>query len=386
MASFFGFLKRNNMITNPPEAPKDVDVLRFGLLGASRIAVNAVITPAKSHPGVVIVAVSSRDKVKADQYAKKHAIQTVYSGQDAYQKLIDDPAVDIIYNALPNGLHFEWTMRALRGGKHVLLEKPCADTAEEARKMFEYAASKNLVLLEGYHHRFHPAIQRIKEIVDSGELGKIKSVHSEFCVPKGFFIPKVDIRWDYDLGGGASMDLGVYTLDSLRYITSSNPLEVVSAKSTSHLNDAKIDRRMEATFAFPSDISADTVIDLQEPGWGPFNLIPHVVKNSMCIKLEGGEINHYGLTLPHLFHNIKVKPTKGAARTEKAYKFKSGLGEEWWSSYRYQLEGFVEHVRGRKPQAWVPAEESIAQIEWTEKTYLKAGLPVRPASSYVLPE
>lgn len=120
-------------------------------------------------------------------------------------------------------MHFEWTVRALQAGKHVLLEKPSADIADEARLLFDLAAKKNLVLLEGYGYTyvsrrsvrrksdegcsFHPAIHRVKEIVDSGELGKIKSVHTEFCLPKGI-VAKGDIREKYELGGGATMDLG----------------------------------------------------------------------------------------------------------------------------------------------------------------------------------
>ncbi|KAI0700470.1 NAD-P-binding protein [Cytidiella melzeri] len=381
MASFIGFVKRNMTIANPPAVPKDQTALRFGLLGASRIAVNAVILPAKSHAGVIVAAVASRERTKAEQYAKQHSIPVVHTGADAYQSLIDDTTINVIYNALPNSMHFEWTIRALRAGKHVLLEKPCANTAAEARVLFDTAAAKGLVLLEGYAYTLHPAIQRVKEIVDSDELGKIKSVHTEFCLPKGI-IPKNDIREGYELGGGATMDLGVYTLDSIRYVTSTNPIEIVSAQATKHIRDDKTDRRMAVTYSFPSSVSASSLVDIQEPGWGPFGLIPQMVKNSMTIKFEGGEVYHYGLTLPHIYHKIKVTPKNGKSRVEKAYAFKSGLGEPWWSSYRYQLEAFVNKVQNSETHAWRSPEESVVQMEWIEQIYTKAGLPVRPSSSF----
>jgi predicted dehydrogenase len=108
---------------------------------------------------------------------------------------------------LPNGLHYEWTIKALMAGKHVLLEKPSANTAEETRKMFALAAEKKLVLLEAFHYRFHPAIRRVKAIVDSGEIGAVNSIAATMVMPPGI-IKKGDIRFDYDLGGGAAMDMG----------------------------------------------------------------------------------------------------------------------------------------------------------------------------------
>jgi len=98
-------------------------------------------------------------------------------------------------------------MKALRAGKHVLNEKPTADTADEAAAMFDYAASKDLVLLDGFHYRFHPALLRVKEIVDSGEIGKLTRVDANMILGKGT-IKDGDIRYVYELGGGALMDLG----------------------------------------------------------------------------------------------------------------------------------------------------------------------------------
>lgn len=118
-------------------------------------------------------------------------------------------------------------MKALAAHKHVLLEKPSSDSQMDTVKMFQFAEQKGLVLLEAFHyrsifnnsigstsfslkhftHRFHPAIQRVKAILDSGELGKIKSIKAELCVPKGL-ISLDDIRYKYDLGGGGFMDGG----------------------------------------------------------------------------------------------------------------------------------------------------------------------------------
>lgn len=102
-------------------------------------------------------------------------------------------------------------MRALAAGKHVLCEKPIADTEAEARQMFALAESKGLVLLEAVHWTFHPAAQRFKAIVDSGELGTIRSIDCEFCIPvplNRLFFESDDVRYKYELGGGCMMDMG----------------------------------------------------------------------------------------------------------------------------------------------------------------------------------
>jgi len=386
MGSIFALIKRNINAANPPKATKEPNALRFGILGAARIAPNAFITPALSHPDVVIVAVAARDERKAKAYAKKHGIEKAYFGKDGYQQLLDDPNIDAIYNPLPNGLHYEWTLRALAAGKHVLLEKPSCNTAAEAKKLFAYAQEKNVVLLEAFHYRFHPGTHRIREILNSGELGKVKSLSGKLAVPAGTILEKDDIRLKYELGGGATMDMGVYPLSFIRYLTGAEPTSVESAVPAIAPNDKRIDRAMQVSLNFPNDVTADVFCDMALPPWGigPFKFIPHFPKVTMEIKCEGGEIFYSNFVAPWIWHSIKIKSKKGA-RTETAYKPKSGKGEDWWTTYRHQLEVFVDKIRGREPASWMSAEDSIAQMEAVDKIYEKSGLPLRTTSTYELP-
>ncbi|THG96182.1 hypothetical protein EW026_g5612 [Hermanssonia centrifuga] len=270
MASFYGFLKRVYTATHPPtcELSTSSTPIKFGILGAANIAPTALIVPARSHPEVIIYAVAARSLDKAKTFSGKYGIEKVYGGPNAYQELLDDPEVEAVYNPLPNGLHYEWTMKALDAGKHVLLEKPSADTAAETREMFELAEKKGLVLLEAFHYRFHPAVQRAKAILDSGELGAIKSVEATLTVPRGI-LKDDDIRFDYSLGGGGLMDMGCYTINCLRYLTSSNPTSVLSA--TPDLVPSKtdspslVDAGTTATLAFPSDITGTLTCHLCKP-------------------------------------------------------------------------------------------------------------------------
>ncbi|KAI0759684.1 NAD-P-binding protein [Trametes elegans] len=369
---------------------KTENALRFGILGAARIGPDALINPAKSHPDVVVSAVACRDKAKGEKYAKTHSISKTYSGKDAYQELINDAEIDAVYIALPNALHYEWSVRALNGGKHVLIEKPIADAADEARQIFALAEEKGLVALEAIHFTFHPAAQRVKAIIDSGELGAVKSVVAEFAVPSlisSLFFVKDDIRFNYDLGGGCTMDMGVYPLAAIRYLTGteSAPAEVTRATALGNPGTTRIDRGMHATYALPSSVTAETYVDFAMPGWGPFGLLPRLPKVTARVELEGGTVEFFNYPLAGALHWIKVRPRKGAARTEKAYKRPDGSGDASWTTYRYQLEAFVDKVRGRTPQCWVDPKTTITQLECVERIYAAAGLPPRVRSSYVAP-
>ncbi|KAJ7712726.1 NAD(P)-binding protein [Mycena metata] len=377
MSSIVGFVSRVRTAFNPLEAKPlpNSEPVKFGVLGAAAIAPEALLAPAKRHPEAVVHAVAARDKERAEAFAQKHGITKAYG---SYQELIDDPEIDAIYNPLPNGLHYEWTMKALAAGKHVLLEKPAANTAEETRKMFELAESKGLVLLEAVHYRFHPASHRVKAIIESDELGPVLSTTTSLTLPAGYFKPN-DIRFDYSLGGGALMDMGSYTISTMRYFTGAKPTEILSVKQD--LSNPQVDRRTVAKFALPGPITSTAICDLGVP-W-KFGLIPSMPDFNATIKCEKGDIQFTNYLLPSVYHSITVT-TGSKSRVEKAYTFPD-LGEPWWSTYRYQLEAFVNKVKGRPTHAWVTKEDSIENMEIIESVYAKTGLGSRPKSEYVPP-
>ena len=184
--------------------------IRIGILGAARIAPQALIRPARSQANVEIVAVAARDRDRAAAFAGKHGIPRVH---DSYEALLADPEIDAVYNPLPNSLHAEWTIRALQAGKHVLCEKPMAANADEAAEMAKVADETGLVLFEAFHYRYHPLALRAKAIIDAGEIGALRHIDAQFCT---LMLRPNDIRLRYDLGGGALMDLGCYTINMIR--------------------------------------------------------------------------------------------------------------------------------------------------------------------------
>ncbi|KAI0076155.1 NAD(P)-binding protein [Panus rudis PR-1116 ss-1] len=395
MAGTFSLIKRVYSAVNPPEVPLSTSSkpIKFGILGAANIAPIALISPAKSHAEVVVYAVAARSVDKAKAFAEKHKIEKYYGGSNSYQELLDDPEVEAVYNPLPNGLHYEWTVKALQAGKHVLLEKPSCDTAAETRHLFELAEQKGLVLLEAFHYRFHPVVLRAKQIVDSGELGKLQSVHASLAVPRGIF-KKDNIRFDFKLGGGALMDMGCYVTSATRYFVSGNPVSVTDVHCKTVPTYPDVDIGTTASLAFPNDVSGSIECNLaMDPIMG---FIPRWPKFVASAKGEQGEMKLYQFVLPTFYHSIEVtlKDEKGKVkkRTETVYSpkdlkgYENMKGEDWWTTYRYQLEAFVDKLRGRTPVTWVSKEDSIANLEAIEMLYNKAGLPVRPASTFKLPE
>ncbi|EIW57561.1 NAD-P-binding protein [Trametes versicolor FP-101664 SS1] len=350
--------------------------LRFGILGAARIGPDALFTPAKTHPEVAVVAVACRDEARGSKYARQHHISKVHSGPQAYHDLVADPDIDVVYIPLPVSMHFEWSMRALHADKHVLVEKPMTSNADEARQIFALA------------EQFHPVLQRVREIVRSGELGRVKSVRAAFAWPSvvaHFLFPRDDIHFNYEMGGGCMMDMGVYPLTAVRYVTGADTaaLEVTSATAVGHVSDpARIDRAMHATYALPDSVTAETFADLSAPGWGPFGLIPRWPQIGLSVALEGGDVEVFNPLDPGVYHHIRVKPKRGQSRTEKHYRYADGRGEKNWHSYTFQLHAFVDKVRGRTPWAWTEPTTTITAIETMEQIYAKAGLPPRVASTY----
>lgn len=200
-------------------------MIRIGLLGASKIAPQAIIDPAVEREDCVIQAVAARDKSRAGDYAATYNIPHI---EASYEALIARDDIDLIYNALPPHRHADLTIRAAQAGKAVLCEKPFAMNAREAQEMVDAAQLAGTVLIEAFHYRYHPAFLEFEALLKSGVLGKIEEMRGVFNVN----IPnrEGELRYIKTLGGGALMDLGCYPLHAMRTLTGLEP-EIVSAEN-----------------------------------------------------------------------------------------------------------------------------------------------------------
>lgn len=191
-------------------------MIRFGILGTASIARAFFDRPMEN---ARIIAVASRDKEKADAFADQFKIPKRYGSYDA---LLADSELDAVYIPLPQHLHCEYTVKAAKAGKHVLVEKPAALSSAEARTMVAACKKSDVFLMEAFMYRFKRIHARVKEIVDSGLIGELRYIDFNWCFNIGQLV-RSPFRLDKKKGGGALYDLGIYGIDFLRYITGSEP-------------------------------------------------------------------------------------------------------------------------------------------------------------------
>ncbi len=339
--------------------------LRFGILGAARIAPMALIRPARSVAEAEVVAVAARDAEKARAFARKHGLPRIH---DSYDALLADPEIDAIYNPLPNSLHCEWTIRALRAGKHVLCEKPIASNASEAQQMADVARESGRVLVEAFHWRYHPLAKRVKELLASGAIGAPRHYEATLAFPIGLM--KNDIRWSFELAGGALMDAGCYTVSMVRHMSEAEPERsegekrargersepsVVSAKAL--LWSPQVDRRMDARLRFADGRTAAITASM----WSRT-----LLKLALRIEGERGEIRVFNPIAPHFYNRVTVRTPDGKTSERVA-------GE---ATYTCQLRAFVDHVRNGTPVPTGP-DDAIANMRVIDAIYRAAGLKLR---------
>jgi predicted dehydrogenase len=166
--------------------------LNIGILGAARISDDGIVDPSRVF-GHRLVAVAARDRSRAEAFAAQRGVERVHQ---TYAEVIDDPEVEVVYNALVNSLHAKWNHYALNAGKHVLSEKPFASNATEALLIRDVARTASGQIVEGFHYLHHPVNQRLRELVTSGELGDILKVDIELSIP-GPQTAILDGRWSW---------------------------------------------------------------------------------------------------------------------------------------------------------------------------------------------
>lgn len=324
--------------------------LRFGILGAARIAPAALIRPARAVDDVQVAAIAARDANKARRFARAHNIPRVL---DSYEALVNDADLDAIYNPLPNALHCEWTVKALRAGKHVLCEKPIASNTREAEEMADAADGTGRVLMEAFHFRYHPLARRVKEILDSGEIGAARELQAEFFIP--LFLRPNDIRFDYALAGGGAMDTGCYCVNLIRYLAADEPRVV---RANAKVSSPQIDRVMRATLQFENGLTAQLGCSLA--AFPPLKIFARV-------QGDRGSIEVTNPFVPQMyFRGLTVNTRQGNRR--------EAVSSE--PTYNFQLRAFAGAVRGEKTNV-TDGRDGVKNMRVIDALYQTAGLKVR---------
>lgn len=319
--------------------------LRFGILGAARIAPKALVHPAAKITSAAVTRVAARDPERARAFALEHGISAV---SDSYGALITADDVDVVYNPLPMSLHAEWTIAALRAGKHVLCEKPFASNAGEASEMVQVADEEDRLLAEAFHYRYHPMFERIVQEVASGRMGRITRVEGRFDVP----IAKPDIRWEYATSGGSLMDLGCYPMHWVRQLIGEEPTVV---EATADEGPDQIDASIVAELRFPSGASAK-------------------VSSSMA-KGRTSELTVVGTT-GRIEATNPLAPQNGNMLTIETERGQTSGSIEAGISYDHMLRAFVDFAVHGAPFP-TRGSDSIANMAAIDAVYEAAGLRIR---------
>lgn len=344
--------------------------MRIGILGAAWIVPDAILKPCILLQGkgidISVVGIACREKQRAEEFAKKHQIPEVFG---SYEELIASPSIDLIYIPLPNGLHHKWAIKSLQGQKHVLCEKPFASNATQAEEMIKVAEENGKFIVEAFHYRFHPFIKKMGEIIQSGSIGQIQSIDVNFKIP---IIKKTDIRYNWDLAGGAMMDTGAYTANFVRYlagcgITSEEP-NVISATAT--LFSDKIDKHMDSVLSIPSKNEENPTIKVN----CNCSIRSWIPKVNAVVKGTKAELSILNFVVPQYYHSYTITDNE----TRKSTTERSSLFPSSESTYMHQLET-VFNVIKENDISLLPysPDDTILNMKLIDNIYEAAGLPKR---------
>ncbi|MBD0776765.1 Gfo/Idh/MocA family oxidoreductase [Maribacter sp. ANRC-HE7] len=201
-----------------------MEKVQWGVLGAATIAVEQVIPAMLKSKYCNVLAIASRNKAKAQKIVEKFGISKCYEG---YQELLNDTEIEAVYIPLPNHLHVEWAIKALRAGKHVLVEKPAGMNAKEVLGLQdEVQKNPGLKVMEAFMYKFHPQWVKAKELIDSGEIGTLKTIQSSFSF---FDDDATSITNRKSFGGGSLMDIGCYSISISRWLFGEEPKSVIAS-------------------------------------------------------------------------------------------------------------------------------------------------------------
>jgi len=320
-----------------------------GVLGAARIVRQALIDPLASLPDLRVARIAARDLSRARSFAFDVGIPAASA---TYADLVAADDVDIVYNPLPASLHAEWSMAALRAGKHVLCEKPFAANAAEAAEMVGVARAEGRCLGEAFHHRYHPLFHRVLAVVASGVLGPLQRLEGTFTVSIG----RPDIRWDSLTGGGAVMDLGCYVVSWFRHVTGEEP-SAVRAEVEPDGADALVDAAMTAELVFPSGVTALLRVSMRPE-----------VEPERRLRVEGAD--------GWLEAANPISPQRGNHLVVETVGGRTVGPVDAGNSYVHMWRAFADHVAHGTPFV-TSGDDAVANMASIDAIYRAAGLPPR---------
>ena len=323
--------------------------VKWGILGAASIAQRRVLPAMRDCQHAEVVAVASRSLDKARSMASQFAIPKAYG---AYEDLLGDPEVEAIYNPLPNHLHVAWSVRAARGGKHVLCEKPLSRTVAEVRPLLEARDEYNVKIGEAFMVRNHPQWQEARKRAQSGALGEVRAIQVFFSY---HLVDPANVRNQPDIGEGGLLDIGCYPVVVARDIFGAEPLRAIAL--IDHDPNFKIDRMTTGIVDFGQGRRLDFTVSTQSVDHQRVDIVGSKGRLEVPIPFNAPQGKATRLYLD------KGQKLGGAAA--KSISLRPA------DQYRLQGEAFSRAVRGIEPLAY-GIEDSIRQMRVLDALFRSA--------------
>jgi predicted dehydrogenase len=337
---------------SPPAASKPVGFAPVGLGTISDIFIKACQS---SNKAKITGLVTGHPQEKGPKYAEMYGVPkgSIYT-YETYDHIRDNPDIDAVYIGLPNSMHCEYTVRAAEAGKHVLCEKPMAISSAECRKMIDACRKANVKLMIAYRVHYDPTWLHIQQIVRSGELGDVLGFQG------GFYGQKKEGEWRLDrklAGGGSLMDLGIYPMNAIRWLSGEEPSEYHAMVSTTEKGPrfAEVEQTVEFMMKFPSG-----AIGTAGSSYG---------MNGPCTLTIDGTIGYLQVQPAFFYSGLKFT---GVTKSGPVSEASPGVGVY---QFVYEADHFADCIRNNK-EPNTPGEEGLKDMVAMEAIYKAAGAPI----------
>jgi xylose dehydrogenase (NAD/NADP) len=322
------------------------NAVNWGILSTADIN-QKLIPGAHESPKVKLLAVASRDKERAEEYARSWEIERAYG---SYDELLADPEIEAVYIPLPNTMHVEWSIKALEAGKHVLCEKPMSRSAADVERAFETAEKDGRILSEAFMYRHNPQTRQLTQLVDDGAIGELRLIRAAFSY--GLYDAE-NIRLRTDVEGGSLMDVGCYCVSGSRLLGG----EPERVYGEARIGETGTDWVFTGTLRFPGDLLAT------------FDCGTGLVDRDE-LEAIGSEGSVF---LDDPWHcNVPVIELRKDGNVDR-------IEVERQDSYRLELENVSDAIRG-EAELLLGREDGVAQARVLEALHQSAtsGSPVTP--------
>lgn len=314
--------------------------VNWGILGCAAIAKVRTIPGLLQADNANLYAVASRGSKKAEEFQRLFSAEKAY---DSYEALLADGNVDVVYIPLPNSLHFEWVVKAAKAKKHILCEKPLALNAQEAERMYEACEAEGVLLMEAFAYRHAPLIQKVKELIDEGAVGKVKYIESHLT---DVLTDMGNIRMNRELGGGAFYDMACYNISAISYLLGGRePVRVKAFAET----DGKygVDVGNTALLLYEDGVQAASYSSLNSYARGYYAVVGEKGRIEVPCNFNCRYVQKFTVTTEGVVNNVEVLEEKNTQYTVMCP-----------DNYKMEIEQFGRCIlNGEKPL--VSREETL---------------------------